>query len=380
MSRTTSTAAGLSDQAYVELVRSLFALPVPSMVMSLLFVGVAALAVEATRDPVLIALALAGTACSVWRLLVVFLCRRAGVERRIDDRAAARRHERRFAPAYLSFAVVLGLFGVRALVLPVAGLHMVVVALLVGYAAGAAAGVSLRPRIGGGSMAAAVVPPALACLTVGETFHVTLAVAMLALLVGGLQSVLARYRAEVDKIEMRRAIDGLARRDPLTGLPNRLSLAERFADATRLYGPDCLVALHCLDLDRFKPVNDRWGHPVGDQLLRAVGARLAAGLRDGDLACRFGGDEFVVLQCGMRHPDEAEVLAHRLVALLGEPYRVGEHRLSVGASVGYVVSHGDEPLDHLLAAADNALYAIKAAGGGAAAHSERRVNKVAVTA
>ena len=380
MTRGNSSAAGLSDQAYVELVRSLFALPIPSVVMSLLFAGVAGVAVRATGDIGLAVLALAGIACSAWRLLVVWRCRRAGVERRIGDRAAAARHERRFAPAYISFAVVLGLFGARALLLPTVGLHMVVAALLVGYAAGVAAAVSLRPRIGAASMVAAVVPPALASLASLQPFHATLALVMLSLLVGGLQTMLARYRTEVDKIELRRAIDGLARRDPLTGLPNRLSLAECFAQATASHGPDCLIAIHCLDLDRFKPVNDRHGHPVGDQLLRAVAARLAAGLRGGDLACRFGGDEFVVLQCGMRHPDEAELLAHRLVRTLGEPYRIGEHTLSVGASVGYVVSHCDEPLDPLLAAADNALYAIKAAGGGAAAHSERRVDKVTVTA
>lgn len=372
---------GLSDQAYVELVRSLFASSLPSVVMSALFVGVATLAIRVTDDTLLLALAVAGTGCSLLRLAVVFDCRRVGVAAQIHDRASGARAERRFGATYGAFAFVLGLFGARSLILDHVGLDMVVAALLVGYAAGVAAGVSLRPRIGGASILLAIAPSALVGFAGGQLFHVALSIVLTALTVGGLQSMIVRYLGEVDKIELRRAITGLARQDPLTGLPNRLGLAERFDEATDGHDPHCLIAVHCLDLDRFKPVNDRYGHPIGDELLRMVAIRLRNGLREGDVACRIGGDEFVVLQSAMLHGDEAELLARRLVRSLGEPYRIGEHVIEIGVSVGYVVSRCDEPIEALLGAADNALYAIKSLGGGAAAaHSDARVDKATMVA
>ena len=126
-------------------------------------------------------------------------------------------------------------------------------------------------------------------------------------------------------------------------------------------------------------MNDSYGHLAGDELLRLVAGRLAGSLRQRDLASRVGGDEFVILQVGMRHPDEADLLARRLTRSLGEPYHVGEHDVVVGASIGYVVSRCDEPLEELLARADNALYAIKAVGGGAAAHSDVKIGKSIVS-
>lgn len=259
-------------------------------------------------------------------------------------------------------------------------LQMVVSTLLVGYAAGVAAGISLRPRIGSASMLVAVVPSAATSLATAETFHVALGLVLLALLGGGLQSMHIRYATEIDKIHIRQTMSGLARLDHLTGLPNRLGLAERFEEATSVREPGCLIAIHCLDLDRFKPVNDHYGHPVGDELLRMVSGRLVGSLRRGDIAARIGGDEFVVLQCGMRHPDEAELLARRLSRTLGEPYRIDVCTISIGASIGFVVSYCDQSLADLLKLADNALYAIKTAGGGAAAHSDFVIGKATVNA
>ncbi len=376
--RVNSREGGLPDQVYVELVRSLFGMLLPSVVMSVLFVGIAVLSVLETGDGALLALGVVGTMLSALRLTLVVTGRR-DMAGSITDRRSALIRERRFATCYVGFAAVLGMFGARAMTLPDVALQMVVASLLVGYAAGVAAGISLRPRIGGASMLLAVIPAAAVSLARAETHHVALGVVLLALLVGGLQSMHARYAAEIDKIEIRRTMSGLARLDHLTGLPNRLGLAECFEEATAGRDDDCLIAVHCLDLDRFKPVNDRHGHPVGDELLRLVSGRLAGALRQGDVAARIGGDEFVVLQCGMRRADEAELLARRLSRTLGEPYHIGDRGLYVGASIGYVVSRCDQPLADLLARADNALYAIKAAGGGAAAHSDLMIGKASVT-
>lgn len=374
-SRRESSASGLAEATYVELVRSLFHGLLPSAVMSGLFVLVAVLAVHATGDGWLAGLGAAGALLSAPRLWVVAICRR-DVASHAANRRAAEIHERRFAASHVSFAAVLGVFGARAFALPPVGLHMVVAALLVGYAAGVAAGVALRPGIALTSMVAAVVLAAVVALGGGDAHHAATGVVLLALLAGGAQSVRWRYRAEVARIELAHTMSGLAKTDPLTGLYNRLGLAERFSETVGAGAADWLIAVHCIDLDRFKPVNDRYGHPAGDELLRAVARRLAASLCQGDVACRTGGDEFVILQPGLRHADEAHLLARRLARTLCDPYAIGEHVLSVGASVGFAVSRCDEPLDRLIGQADNALYAIKAAGGGAAGHSDKRIGKV----
>lgn len=367
----------LSDQAHAELVRSLFATLLPSVLMSMLFVGVAMLATYDTADLVLLGLTIVGTILSAFRLGVVFFGR-CDIDQRTADRASAAAQERRFGASYIAFALVLGLFGARAMMIPLHGLHMVISALLVGYAAGVAAGISLRPRIGSVSMMLAVVPAAAVSLTQPDTFHIALGIILFVLLVGGLNSMHVRYRGEVEKIELRRTMSGMARHDHLTGLSNRLGLAEAFEDATGGNDPGCLIAIHCLDLDRFKPVNDSFGHPVGDKLLQSVATRLIGSIRQGDIAARIGGDEFVVLQRGMRHEDEAELLAIRLVRGLGEAYDIDDHEILIGASIGYVVSHCSDSIDELITRADNALYAIKGIGGGAAAYSHTRVDKVSV--
>lgn len=367
----------LADQSYVELVRSLFGTLIPAVIMSFLFAGVASLSVWTTRDGALGILGVLGMGLSVLRVGVV-LRYRGGIDRAVTDRAEARAFEMSFGIPYLAFAVTLGLFGARSIWIAPTEIRLVVAVLVVGYAAGVAAGVSLRPRIGVPSMVVAVIPAALAAVGVGDVFDVVAGTMMVALLIGGLGSMLARYRSAMDGIEMSRVVGGLARRDHLTGLSNRLGLSEHFDKVAVGQDGGCLLAVHCLDLDRFKPVNDRFGHPVGDDLLRQVANRLSAGLRQNDLAARVGGDEFVVLQGGLRHQDEAELMARRLGRTLTEPYTVGGHEIRIGASVGYVVSDCTEPLENLVARADNALYGIKRLGGGFAAHSDVRVGKTLV--
>lgn len=156
----------------------------------------------------------------------------------------------------------------------------------------------------------------------------------------------------------------LARRDPLTGLPNRLGLRERLDVAISQYrrtGKSFAVLL--IDLDRFKPVNDTLGHPIGDALLRTVADRIRSTVRATDVAARIGGDEFVILQTGLNEPADAQNLARRIVDLLGRTYMVDGHMLTIGASVGVALApnDGDEP-DRLLKNADLALYRAKLDG------------------
>ncbi|WP_455990807.1 putative bifunctional diguanylate cyclase/phosphodiesterase [Methylorubrum extorquens] len=160
--------------------------------------------------------------------------------------------------------------------------------------------------------------------------------------------------------------DEMARLDPLTGLPNRLLLRERLEEAlARLKRNGEACALLLIDLDRFKPVNDTLGHPVGDALLLKVADRLRATVRPTDTIARIGGDEFIILQTGVRDPSDIQALARRLVDLIGRTYMVEGHLLTIGASVGVAVAPGDgTTADILLKNADLALYRSKTDGRG----------------
>jgi len=161
--------------------------------------------------------------------------------------------------------------------------------------------------------------------------------------------------------------------DPLTGLANRTLFAERLehavASARRSHLP---VAVLFVDLDRFKLINDRFGHHMGDLMLLAVSARLTRQLRPGDTLARFGGDEFLILCESLSRPSDAEVLAERIVTAFVEPFEADGHSIDMSASVGIAFSGPGENLpEALLHDADFAMYEAKASGGA----SYRVVNR-----
>ena len=155
----------------------------------------------------------------------------------------------------------------------------------------------------------------------------------------------------------------LAYYDPLTGLPNRVLFFDRLGlalDQMRRNGQT--VAVHCIDLDRFKEVNDTFGHQVGDELIKEAARRMAAQCRASDTFCRLSGDEFAIVQVSAS-PANAAALAERLVQATAEPFELADSRLYVGCSIG--VSMVDEHLvdpAEALRQADLALYRAKANG------------------
>jgi diguanylate cyclase (GGDEF)-like protein/PAS domain S-box-containing protein len=158
-------------------------------------------------------------------------------------------------------------------------------------------------------------------------------------------------------------ISHMAHHDAMTGLANRSLLQLNINHAlTRVrYGGRC--ALLCIDLDRFKEVNDSLGHALGDELLRAVSGRLRNCVREADTVARLGGDEFAIVQCGIDSPDDASVLAGRVVDAISQPFEIGTHSVNVSASVGIALApdHASDA-ETILKAADVALYQAKAAG------------------
>lgn len=166
-----------------------------------------------------------------------------------------------------------------------------------------------------------------------------------------------------EALQRSRQLDHEARHDPLTQLLNRAALEHQLAERLLVCrGESRPLTLFFIDIDDFKPVNDRHGHLVGDELLRAFAARLRSGIRDGDCAARVGGDEFVVLFDALT-PADAMPIAEALVERLSQPYAVRQLGLRVGACVGIAAypQHGHDA-QALLKAADEAMYRAKAAG------------------
>jgi diguanylate cyclase (GGDEF)-like protein/PAS domain S-box-containing protein len=173
------------------------------------------------------------------------------------------------------------------------------------------------------------------------------------------EGTLAKLVAVMDVTERLRSearIVHMARHDALTNLPNRILLRERMGEAVARIRRGENFAVLCLDLDRFKSVNDTLGHPVGDALLRAVTERLQGCLRETDMVARLGGDEFAVLQAGIERPEQAGSLANRLIAAVSEPYDLMGHQIVIGTSIGISTAPEDgvDP-DALLKNADTAL-------------------------
>ncbi len=157
----------------------------------------------------------------------------------------------------------------------------------------------------------------------------------------------------------------LAHHDDLTGLPNRLLLTDRLSHAiARARRSDEMLAVVYLDLDGFKPINDNYGHEVGDRVLVVVAHRLSESLRASDTVARIGGDEFVALLAGLSDIGECEFTAHRLLETISRPIELGGRSMQVTASIGICLYPNDaqDDADILLRCADQAMYLAKNAG------------------
>ncbi|RYF22151.1 MAG: diguanylate cyclase [Comamonadaceae bacterium] len=164
-----------------------------------------------------------------------------------------------------------------------------------------------------------------------------------------------------DEVQAQARVLHLSLHDSLTDLPNRLQLQQFLA--RHLGVPPQPLALLCLDLDRFKPVNDAWGHAFGDLLLQQVAQRLRTQTPPGGLAARLGGDEFVVVLPGAVDLPAIEQVCAQLVQALAQPFTLQAHAIHIGTSIGIALApaHAQDPAE-LLRKADIALYQAKDAG------------------
>ena len=178
---------------------------------------------------------------------------------------------------------------------------------------------------------------------------------------GGLVAV---HEDVTEKRKAQAHIERLARHDALTGLPNRATFHEilnsRLSDDKAGNG----VAVYYLDLDRFKAVNDTFGHAVGDELLRQVAKRLRHAVRDKDVVARFSGDEFAVIQQDVADPEAVEMVAQRVLDAIGNRFKINDHLFHIGVSIGVSLFPSDSrDANRLIKNADIALYRAKADGG-----------------
>jgi diguanylate cyclase (GGDEF)-like protein len=362
--------ATLPLSVYRDFVDMLFSMRLPIFGLGAVFVGVCILVGRELGSNFLLALGALGMLTTFLRLATLRAYSRARPVRDFDE---LRRWERRYAIGNYASAVLLALLNLVAIAAHYPLLHLITVSLVFGFGAGIVSRTSIRPKICVTSLLIATVPtvaalawhpmqphamPLHAELFLIEAFIVAMITGL------SLQTVAHLYRSAVEHHTARHDMAKLARTDALTGLSNRLLLRELFQDrAATAMRAKKLVALHFLDLDGFKAINDRYGHPAGDALLEQVARRLEGMVRSDDVVSRLGGDEFVVLQVDLSDESEAELLARRIIREISKPYLVDDISMSVSVSVGIATAPklGVE-LERLLSCADAALYRAKAGG------------------
>ena len=198
----------------------------------------------------------------------------------------------------------------------------------------------------------------------GEVFAEWLTISAVADKQGNISHYISASSDITQLKEQERKLQRIAHYDPLTGVPNRILLADRLHLAlahTKREGR--LMAVGYLDLDGFKQVNDSLGHEAGDQLLIEIALRIKSALRDGDNLARLGGDEFVFLLLELEKVDDCEVTLHRLLEVISKPVILSNQAVSVSASIGIsIYPKDDTDPDMLLRHADQAMYQAKLAG------------------
>ncbi|MDB5700254.1 MAG: hypothetical protein JWL66_453 [Sphingomonadales bacterium] len=362
----------LPETTYIELVSLLMGGRLPIAIMALTVAIVGTLAQLERHDPRTVALAGGIVALLGIRtgIVTIFMRHARSGPLAIDT---VRLWESRYVRVVLPYAVLLGLLNLHLATSGGEAVRLLVVAETFGFCAGMVARGFVRPQLCSLMVLIGALPTAtgfliLACKTAGpgglELAVVGCLFAIYAL--SSLETIGHLYRSMLLQLATKRELAAFARVDPLTGLANRLAMREKLvSEAARQDGPR-LFALMLIDLDGFKAINDRHGHPAGDRLLQELGRRMTETIRHGDMAVRMSGDEFCIVQTNLGKPFEAEAMANRLVRILAQPFDDRGSVLKIGSSIGIVFDDGSVgDIDVLVERADSALYRAKRSGGNA---------------
>lgn len=365
VARLQSRTASISDAIYIEIIAALHGTMVPILVAGVCQAIVGTISVTQTGDRITALLTVLGVIVAIVRVLGLLAFWRQTNRRPLLDRAEARAWEWRYAAGSLTTALLLGLFAARSLFVGDAICLVMAVGIAFGFGAGIVARLSSRPIAAILGFCAVGLPAVVAALLKQwDVPHIAMGLMFLIFIVAGVEMVRLSYNSMLNQMKLMQKFEQLARIDPMTGLLNRsvlvTDLVQIVADSS-----SGMVAVHAIDLDHFKAANDRYGHPVGDALLKQVAARLKSVAGLADLIIRMGGDEFILVQRQVRSPDDAELMAQRILEAISAPYQVEGHEIVVGASIGIALSpqHG-KTVEALLSRSDVALYRVKERRGG----------------
>jgi diguanylate cyclase (GGDEF)-like protein len=282
------------------------------------------------------------------------------------------RWERLYCAGASAFGIALGSLSFRALQLDDAPGAWMAFGLSMSFCVGMVSRAAIRPWIILTTAALLLMPTIVAGLSHPEIGY-KLGAGMLVFFWLTLREASRHLSAAfIERLEAKHRLSRQATHDFLTGLPNRAAFLQALADIRETF------AIIAIDLDGFKPVNDRHGHHAGDDLLRQVAERLTACIGQRGIAARFGGDEFMMLTpvaAGAQGRDEALALTRQAILALSIPFRLSDVPVCIGTSAGILVSDSVPAASstaHLLEQVDRALYAAKRAGGGRStwAHEE----------
>src|SRR3974390_3384492 len=353
----------LSDSVYLEIIAALYGTLVPVVFAGISQAIVGTITARQTGDVVTAVLTVLCIVVALLRVLDVLAYRRqfAG---KPPDRAEAARWELRYAAGTWMTALILGLSAGRSLMLDDGICSLMAIGIAFGFGAGTLARVALRPAVAVTDLLAISLPPIVVTFMQPDIPHVGLGLMFTIYLVGGLEMIRLSYNSTINHITLKRQFEQLARLDPLTGIFNRsildTDLVQLLAD-----GKAGAVAVHAIDLDHFKAANDRFGHPIGDGLLKQVAERLTSLAGPRGSVVRMGGDEFILVQPATRSRDDAEALAQRILDNISAPYSVDGYDIVIGASIGVAIAPDDgASVEALLSRSGKAMYQAKTGRGG----------------
>lgn len=350
------------DDVFKILVSELAYTIMPSIVMALTLTAIGLFAYHSIGNIQILLAVVCGGVTSISKIFVMQAHKRFNATKQASVQEAAR-WQLIHGFHVFSLAASVGWLGAVMFIHHDLSVQILATALLYGYCAGVANRVSVRPYIAASAIVIAAVPSTILVALDGDTAHLILATIFAVFIGAAMQSVWHVYHMATRQIFLRLEIEHQSRRDPLTGLCNRIALTEAFQALGR--PDDMLTGVHCFDLDGFKTVNDRFGHAVGDELLAAIGGRLRELQSADNIPVRMGGDEFVMLQSRLRHPDDADALAARILNALNMPYVISGKPITIGISLGYTIAaSATADLGSMMRLADAASYRVKRQGGG----------------
>jgi diguanylate cyclase (GGDEF)-like protein len=367
-----------SDQAIVAsvretLVESLYASPQSLVIGAVTSSAITGTVAFVSGNRAMIACAVAIAVVAAIRVAdALRLWRRAPV-RDLPTDTRARRQELLYRAGALCYSALLGSFGLLTLVHTNNGvLQLLAVTTTIGYAAGIAGRNAGRPWIALSQLCFASLPLSLGLIASFDPLKIVLAIVIVLFVVAMMDITLQTYSVILkattvsrEKAALAEHHAAVARRDDLTGVANRTAFRERFeARLQALDGGSRWLAIHWIDLDRFKEINDSFGHLAGNALLATVAHRLDDAFGTSGIVARLGGDEFAVV-CEVEQRADAVSIGRRIIELVERPVQHDGRMLRVGASLGIAIAPADgADADTLLKNADLALYRAKDSGRG----------------